>query len=286
MTGAVPLAPIGRLNIHARSSRGRKQRSAIYSYKALAALSLVMDGNVSLRFVKWTGKCIHCDKGRFTHWSWDDGYTVRCRDCGGTGQRALRFVETALPDGQVWHHPWSGSTQPGWDIARAARGVTLRDGGEYHAADGSMVIWEEPGEWRPMLPAEPLPLEKLVADLNQVEDWVEEVPNRARGQEFWWYSESAKRHLRQQKSARIFGSPDHGYSLDLGRAPGGCLICGTERDLDTICFGRITPLFHWSLPVCRTHRSSPHPKDPPPEVMITPAIRRWLDRHECVEVRP
>src|SRR5207237_1345258 len=97
----------------------------------------------------------------------------------------------------------------------------------------------------------------------------------------WLYTD-AKRYLCQHKHERVIGEPSHSYSLRLSRAPGGCFICGDEGDLDTICFGRSTPIFDWSLPVCKTHRHSPHPKGPPPDALITPAIRRWLDRHERV----
>lgn len=94
----------------------------------------------------------------------------------------------------------------------------------------------------------------------------------------------AKRHLHLQKHGRVYGEPSHGYSLDLGRAPGGCFVCGDEGDLDSICFGRMTPLLEWSLPVCKTHRNSPHPKDPAPSAMITPTIKRWLERHGRIDV--
>ena len=280
------LTAIGRLNTHARSSGGYPQRSAIYAYKTLAALMLAVDGGASLRLIKWTGKCNRCHDGRFSHWEWNDGYTVACRDCAGTGRRTLRFTETTLPDGQVWHHPWEGPTMPGRDIARAAVGLTLQDDGEYRTGDGAILVWEEPGAWHPLLPANPLSLGHLVDHLNEVEDWVEAQPDRPRGQEFWWKWEAAKRYLQQTAHPRVLGEPSHGYILELGRAPGGCFVCDDESDLDTICFGRMTPLLHWRLPVCKVHRNSPHPKDPPPAAMITPAIRRWLDRHERVVVTP
>lgn len=279
----IPLAALGRLNIHARAYAAYGQRNAIYSYKTLAALILAIDREASLRFVKWTGKCNRCTDGQFTHWSWDDGYSVRCRDCGGSGLQTLRFTETTLPDGQVWHHPWNGYTSPGLDIAHAALGVSMRDNGEYMTADGTIIEWQDPGEWRPMLPAQALPLEELVALLNEVEDWIEAAPCRPRGQAFWWAWDAAKRHLHQRKHRGVIGEPSHGYKLDLGRVPGGCFVCGDKRDLEGYCFGRLTPLFHWSLPVCKAHSKSPHPNDQPPTQLITPSIRRWLDRHECIE---
>lgn len=278
----IPLVALGHLNTHARAYPYYGQRSAIYSYKKLAALALTIDGETALRFVKWTGKCNRCTDGRFTHWSWNDGYTVACRDCAGSGRRTLRFTETTLPDGQVWHHPWQGYTMPGYDIARAV-GVTMQDDGEYQFSDGTAVEWQDAGEWHPMLPAQPLPLEELVVHLNEVEDWIEAAPDRPRGEAFWWIWESAKSHLYQRKIDHVYGGPFYGYALDLGRAFGGCFICGNESNLEGYCFGRLTPLFHWSLPVCKAHSKSPHPKDPPPAEMITPAIQYWLDRHERIE---
>ena len=276
----IPLAALGKLNTHARSPAGHHQRDAIYAYKTLAATMLAVTKDAKLRFVKWTGKCSMCTNGRFTHWSWDDGYTVACRDCGGTSIRTLRFTETKLPDGQVWHHPWNGRTMPGHTIAQAV-GISMNDRGEYQHPDGSPVEWSDPGEWRPLLPAKPLPLDELVEALNEVEDWIDSATERPG---LWYTWESARRYLRSRRHAGIIGAPSHAYSLDLGRAPGGCFVCGTESDLDSIAFGRIMPLFHWSLPVCKAHRNSPHPKDPPPDAMLTPAIRRWMNRHETVDV--
>lgn len=261
----IPIAAISRLNAHARSRRGgtlfSSERDAIYAWKTYAALTLARDGTAALRFVRWRGTCAYCDKGRFHHWEWDDGVTVACRDCGGTGIRTLHFTETTLPGGHVWHHPWQGRVTPGRDIAVAVRG-------SYEDGD---IEWSEPGEWHPLLPAAPLPLAELVPLLNDVEDWVAAVPEPVRGSDWWWIADNARRTLR-----------GGGYRLDLGRAPGGCFVCGDERDIVTN-FGMYAPAFHWSLPVCGAHRNSPHPKDPPPACLITPDLARWLDRRERVE---
>jgi hypothetical protein len=278
------LTAIGRLNVHARAGQGfacSGQRDAIYSYKRLAAMVLVAGGDVTPRFVKWTGTCARCTNGRFTHWSWDDDYSVACRDCGGSGKRTLRFTETTLPDGQVWHYPWEGFTGPGREIASAV-GYELRNDGEYCLPDGSLLEWRDPGEWHPMLPAAAMPLEPLVADLNQVEDWIEDAPRPARGEPFWWIWSDADNFLHQRSHRRVTGEPSHGYRLDLGRVAGGCFACGNESDV-THCIGRVTNLFHWAIPVCKAHGGLDHPKDAPPAALITPAVRRWLDRHERVE---
>ena len=83
LTVDIPLAALGRLNVHARACHGYNEARAIYAYKTLAALILTLDGRASLRFVQWTGRCNRCTNGRFTHWDWEDGYSVRCRDCDG-----------------------------------------------------------------------------------------------------------------------------------------------------------------------------------------------------------
>lgn len=280
VTAAIPIAAISRLNMHARS-RGvffGAERWAIYAYKTLAALILALDGVATLRFVRWQGKCVHCDNGRFHHWEWEDGRTVACRDCRGTGTRTLEFTETTLPGGHVWHHPWQGRVTPGRDIALAVHGLTWVDGVAHRTDDGTVLQWCDPGEWHPLLPAAPLPLAGLVPLLNEVEDWVEVAPIPPGTP---WLREAAQRYLRQRKHRGVLGDPDHGYRLDLGRAPGGCVFCGAT-DI-AIRYGRISPLFHWSLPVCAVHRGQPHPTDPPPESLITPDIRRWLARHERIE---
>lgn len=275
----IPLAALGRLNAHAREQKSWGQSAAIYAYKSFAAMTLACEKKLQLRCVSWTGRCNRCTDGRFRHYTWDDGYSVRCRDCGGSGRRTLDFAETTLPDGQVWHHPW---LRTGFEIARALLDVSFGRNGEYRTPDGAVLVWHEPGEWQPLLPGRRLALAELVADLNAVEDWVQAATTALRGS-WWWIGSDAKRHLCRHSHARVTGEPSHGYMLDLGRAPGGCFVCGDETDLDGICIGRMTPLLHWSLPVCKAHRNAPHPKDPPPAALITPEIRRWLDRHEHVE---
>lgn len=277
----VPVAALSRLNTHARS-RGLfmgNERWAIYAYKTLAALTLALEGAATLRFVRWQGKCAHCDNGRFHHWEWEDGRTVACRDCKGTGTRTLEFTETTMPGGHVWHHPWQGRVTPGRDIGLAVRGLEWT-GDTYRHDDGTSIEWHDPGEWKPLAPAQPLPLAELVPLLNEVEDWVELAPAPPRGS-YWWKWEDARRYLHTRRHARTIPPDSSLYRLDLGRAPGGCFVCGASDIV--IHLGRISPLFHWSLPVCVEHRHAPHPTDPPPDSLITPDIRRWLARHERIE---
>lgn len=192
-------------------------------------------------------------------------------------RRGWRMPEGAVYVGRPtrWGNPYVGGNPDAPDPGGADRAYVTRLFREY-------LDRPEQAALRAAVRAE-LALEDLVTCLNTVEDWVETVPDRPRSQTFWWTWRAAKRCLHQWTHRGIIGAPSHSYCLDLGRAPGGCFVCGSEADLDTLRFGRMTPLFHWSLPVCTTHRGARHPKDPPPDVLITPEIRRWLDRHERVE---
>lgn len=288
MNVAVPLdvlAALGRLNAHARCLGAGRVRAAIYDYKEMAVFALAARRQVDARLVSWTGSCNRCTDGWFTHWDWDDGHKVRCRDCGGSGRRTLRFTETTLPDGQVWHHPWFVGCARGLEIARKTipglHGPT--DEGHYCDADGARIDWHDAGEWRPNLPGAEIERDELVSLLNRVEDWVEAFDGFVTSQ---WPVAAARKHLCRRSYRNVIGEPSHSYDLALGRAPGGCFVCGSH-DLAGFTYGRRTPLFSWSLPVCRRHAEGPekvpHPKDPPPEALMTPEILRWAARHERVE---
>jgi hypothetical protein len=280
MTTSPPIAALSHLNTHARAGGGWGTESgAIYAYKALAALQMVLAGKASLRFIRWTGTCDRCDKGWFRHWDWaETSPQVKCRFCHGTGQAILRFTETTMDGGHVWHHPWNGSTWPGLDIARAALDLEWIEGDVYQKPDGSRIEWSDAGSWSPKLPAEKLPLEELVTLLNEVEDWVAGDNCWAPGCAFHWKLEAARRYLRA-------GS----YILNLSRAPSGCFVCGGDTDLAGFCYGRVNRLFHWSLPVCKRHGEGPekvpHPGGPPPQSLLTPEILKWMRRRgEVLEV--
>lgn len=271
-----------RLNGHARTQGGFWQRRAIYAYKTAAAAILASDGAATVRLVTWTGTCNRCDNGRFQHWSWDDGYTVACRDCSGTGVRTLRFTETTLPLGHVWHHPWWVGDGRGFDVARRAiPGLQLDDEGRYADEAGTVLTWHAVEGWTPNQPGQELALADLVPLLNTVEDWVAGLALDD------WLVRAAKSYLARRAHRAVTGEPSHNYRLDLGRAPGGCFVCGSN-DLASSTYGRITPLLHWSLPVCERHARGPEkaafPKDPPPDALLTDDIRAWLKRHERVEV--
>lgn len=281
------LAALSRLNAHARVRRPYGLPRVIYAYKVAATVVLARHGEVSARLVRWIGKCNRCTDGRFRHWDWEDGYSVACRDCGGTGRRTLRFTETTLPGGQVWHHPWYAGDGRGADIARhAIPGLHNVDAWDYVDGAGNPVPWHEAEDWAPNLPGVELDLDTLVRLLNIVEAWVEALPDTAN-----WLVHAARRNLCQHRHRGVVAAaPSHAYALDLGRAPGGCFVCGETHDIAGFAYGRMTPLFHWSLPVCRRHGEGPEkvgfPSDPPPDALVTAPVREWLARHERVEDAP
>lgn len=272
MIAAIPLAQLGRLNAFARKPQAFGPRNAIYAYKLLATLTLVAAGQAKLRFVKWTGKCIHCDGGWFTHWMWEAGDRVRCRDCRRTGKRTLHFTETTLPDGQVWHHPWEGRTDPGRIICNAA-GIAWHD-------DANPIDWQDAGAWQPNQPGAELSVDDVAGALCDVEDWIDGASFHHLPQQ--WPVDSARRYLRRQKHRLVIEEPSSGYCLVLGRAAGGCHVCGDTQNHDTNlgCFNAGHTL-EWTVAVCKTHRALGWPKTPPAS-LITPNVRRWLDRHDQV----
>lgn len=280
----IPLAALGRLNAHARAPWA-PAKFAIYAYKTLAVHVLVASGDIQVRLVRWTGTCNRCTNGRYwPHWAREQSETVRCRDCAGTGRRTLRFTETTLPDGQVWHHPWEGRTNPGYRIAQLALGFRWDRGTDRDlVGDGAEAQWHPAGEWRPSLGATLLETADLVPLLNEVEDWVEHgAGDRARGADYWYVWSEAKRHLYQQKHERTWGDPSSGYQLDIGDMATGCHVCGTTENLCGYWRGMRTPAVRWCVQVCSKHAAEPRPALTPPEALLTPDIRRWLARHEKV----
>lgn len=277
----IPLSALGRLNTHARAAGGGGffgggEKWAIYAYKSVAALHLAEQNLLTLRLIKWTGRCNRCTSGRFQHYTWDDGYTVACRDCRGTGFRTLHFSETTLPDGQIWHHPWEGRDTDGSRIADAVLGRLKYANETLVTPDGAPIKWHEPGEWGPHLKASKLDRSELIPLLNEVEDWIAAYRS---GGLYSFVTDRAKRFL-GKRDVDWDGYWNSGYRIDLGRATEGCFKCGAPDGDIPHQFGRVTEHFHWSLPVCDQHRSEKIPDGPPPPSLITPDVQRWLDRHD------
>jgi hypothetical protein len=251
---------LGRLNGHARAYGNGKR--AIYAYKMLAAaVALTLDG-AKAELVQWTGQCGHCGgTGRYV-----DSYGEKwphCRQCASTGTVTLKFVETVLFDGQVWHHPWKYDS--GIELAEIA-GIVKWDGHSAGWIPREPVFWNVGGGWAPQQPGERLVPDEAADLLNTVEAWVlaSVLPQ---GDKLHWIRERALREMR-------------GYVLDLGRVGLRCWYC--ESPEIHVGLGRPGPPFAWSAAVCREH-SNLSPAEWPnvlPEWMMTPPLVEWKRRHD------
>lgn len=248
------LRALGRLNTHARAYGFG--RHAIYAYKALAVLTLARACELTARQVQWTGRCFNCSgTGKWHDWRTGESKD-NCRRCSGRGTVTLQFIETTLPDGQAWHHPF-----PDCYWLAEASDLCFWSQNEQSTVWRS-EIWESAGEWRPLLPAERLSADRGAADLNLVEDWVADRPLTSVYSYIW------------ENAARAITS----YALELGRVDTKCSVCGSE-DV-AIGLGHHRRFLHWSNPVCAAHRDLPlkeRPQDIPPAA-ITPAIEAWLTK--------
>lgn len=281
------LVVLDRLNAHARGkSRSMwgwdNEAKAIYAYKQLAATKMIELGAVQARLVKVDVAC-GCDNGRFTiDYDIDERkpITVRCRYCSSAkpGRRTLRFTETAFAGGIAWHHPWEGRVTPGFEIARAA---FRRANGPDESPWGE--AWHDAGDWKPRMGGAPLALNELVPLLNFIETWVEGI-QPVECSPTYSPSKTARRMLGLTRHEHIVPPLSAPYRLDLGRAAGGCHVCGSEDPEGASNLGCMSLFFHWSQPACKAHRGT-WPEAPPDALMI-PAVREWIARHErIVEVQ-
>lgn len=274
MSGPVPvdvLAALGRLNRHARASYSAK--AAIYAYKTAVAVLLAETRGLALcRGIEWFGPCLTCG-GTGTWKSWEGEYSAPCRSCGAKRMRRLRFIETTLPDGQVWHHPWDhGSDRPGHTIAAAFFGSFSypdKGGMFYRCHDGrelQFIWWPTVEDWKPRTKGEAVAPEDLARHLNLVEDWLIGY----RGPAGW----SFERALRERGD----------YLLDLGRTT-GCFLCGGVAYSALSCGN---DLFRFTVEVCREHCRLPVAEWPkaPPAAMITPTIAAWAEQRRAAGPLP
>lgn len=253
---AAVLTALGRLNTHARAYGFGKD--AIYSYKSLASIIMALAGEIRARQVQWTGACSNCGGTGKWRSPWIDDHVEDCRRCS-RGVVTLKFVETTLPDGQVWHHP-----SPDCFALQQAAGLTSWSE-EHHRWINRSEVWESAGEWRPLLPAERMSPDAATTDLNIVEDWVEASPAVTHDKPYWY---------KRNDAARAVTS----YRLDLGRVTTTCSLCAEPADIGC---GHIERWLQWSNPLCQAHyKGTPRDQTPrtiPPEI-ITPAIATWLAR--------
>lgn len=266
---AVPadvLAALDRLNGHARAHGCGK--TAVYTYKKLAAMQAAIAGELAARPVTVTVPCQRCGgTGRYRPW-WDDDATRGCFGCGARGQVRLDFVETTI-GAYVWHHPY---TDAGHDILRAAWSIATydyeRDGTIAVLADGTRraIVYESPGDWRPNRGGERLSGDDAARLLNPVEAWVASLPALVRGDPWWWQYEAAQRAIAR-------------YALDLGRVGEACWCCGAS-EVTNLGIGHRSGRLHFALRICGRCYNEPRrwpTEEDVPASAITPAIRAWLD---------
>lgn len=259
------LADLGRLNSHARASAGA-ERDAIYAYKEAATWVLLRAGEARAYPLKWRGPCGKCDaSGTFTFW---DGGSAPCRGCSATGTTELRFAEVYLPDGQIWHHPWS-SPRIGFIGMSMLEHAYKGDHGD---AWWNELPWKHAGGWSPRAPGEKLDGPAFVETMNRVEGWVLD-PGPVDPKDRWKF-ERAQKALRR-------------YPLDVrDRIPERCYLCGAGAPLAPIRIGasKAWPL-SWSARICESceavwkqeRNGREWPTDLPGEAM-TPAIALWMSR--------
>lgn len=204
------LGALHRLNGHARAYGSGKR--AIYRYKTLVAALLVVQGEASAQLVQWTGTCGHCGgTGRYVD-SCGERFP-HCRQCSSTGTVTLKFVETMLPDGVEWHHPWTqdqGGVEIA-DLAGLARWQSNEPRGWRDAKGSEPIFWNVASNWQPRQPADRLLSDDAAAAMNVVEAWVlaSVLPPSST---LHWMRERALREMR-------------GYVLDLGRVGLRCWYC-------------------------------------------------------------
>ena len=261
------LAALLPLNHHARAYGCGKR--AIYAYKTLVAALLVAAGETRAQLVQWTGKCGHCGGTE----RYVDSYGERwphCRQCSSTGTVTLKFVETVLPCGQAWHHPWDRYDDGGRELAEIA-GLAVWDGerGRYRAAGGGDPIFSNiASDWRPQRPSFSLDADAAAEALNVVEAWLLLSVANVLPTPLHFLRERALRDMRA-------------YIIDIGRVGSKCWYCASE-DV-TSGLARYGPPFSWSAPVCRVHHRVElalwPAKTDLPESALTPALPEWGARH-------
>lgn len=269
------LSALDRLNGHARAYGCGK--AAIYTYKTLAAIVLAEAGELTARPVQVEARCSAC--GGSGYWrDWDHGFNgericnhTPCRRCARRGYVTLRFVETRHGE-RVWHHPAADS---GHEILRAAWRITEfrwpKNGPDIAVcADGAErpYIYVSVTDWQPNRPGERLEGEDAAALLNAVEDWlVIAGPTSTASQ---WPRERALREMRS-------------YTLRLSHEPRPDICCKCDGPVGEggTNLGALRYRLDWSEPCCRAcYSTKPFdwPQTSPPERLLTPEVRRWLDR--------
>lgn len=246
---AVPnqvLYEMGRLNSHARAWGSGKR--AIYAYKELLVHQLLDADALGVRNVVFVGQCGRCE-GTGIYRDWDGYVRGTCHHCT-KGIVRLRFAETTLPDGQVWHHPVGHAGDSGRAVLERIHKPNPDDWEWLNRLD-----WPQTVDWKPRTRGEPMVGDTLARSLNVVEDWLLDLDSTD------WKHKFALRRL-------------WGYSIRLGRAPFDvCWVCQSPA---TDNLGCPKWPFDFSAPACKAHNRDwpdhPHP------ILLTPEVLRWAQR--------
>lgn len=101
---------MSRLNSFVRSESfgyhySQQMRYIIYGHKDQLIGAALKAGMASQRLIAVKSKCRTCHgTGMYDHWRYNGG-DEGCWTCGGTGKVELKFIETTLPGGIVFHTP-------------------------------------------------------------------------------------------------------------------------------------------------------------------------------------
>lgn len=203
------LFALDRLNSWVRSDRpyfchGRSAlKPVIYWTKTQAILDASKREWIEMKRVKVEKPCETCDHTgswvsdqTWWHYDWDEhitkeevraNYGERCRACGGTGTRVLRFVETQI--GPIrWHTP-----DDRWHSSSLDVYVPFPT---FYGDKASDVLYEPAKDWQPRTPGRPMRSEEVLRDMLILLDaYPHEVGfsidfhHRIRCQKMWRYTD-------------------------------------------------------------------------------------------------
>jgi hypothetical protein len=255
------LRVVDALNSYVRSDAARRAwvsnlKRVIYHYKRQALLQVVRAEASTQRLVVVTQTCIDCGgKRRYTD---QNGYTHdHCWKCGSTGTVKLKFIESTLTAGFIWHTPdkeaWSIFGRQLWDVEHEA------------------------GDWLPNQKGRDLAPDDVATHLMAVEDFFHERPQPYHSRDEWDYTTYR---------------PHETYTLWAGDADRTlCGLCGTRENMRQHGFIVRTGRLHWRAALCMGCEQL-HNADAKyfellgqrmPESLLTPAVRRWAELHPHIE---
>lgn len=201
----------------------------------------------------WT-KCRDCGgDGKYVDsYGWTHDH---CWRCSSTGRVHLQFVETTVP-GAVWLTP----KDKVWDFM----GQTQID-----------QLPETAENWQINQPGQDLTPSQVAEHMCEIEAFFPLRPKPFYVQWDWGGNEC---------------DPYAAYSLWAGRADSpGCFLCGAE--MDHLYGGHVTRTgrLYWSARICKACSDRKGAFDAMsrriPDSLLTPEIRRWVERHPVAQTR-